>query len=298
VAGRRASIAVSEPTGRRNGEAACRKRKRTAHEGKRTAHEGDALTYLCATSNFENYGRTKTQFEGKDRSGNVFTVTYDWVRENYGKAFVNSLYYQLDHFIKIPVGKALEVGVLAGKGGSSAVPLSSGSARSGIGASGPVEYQQGAYNYCLPCAGGNALHEYGDHDAGDVVAATKDELSDFKELGNFIDAHVKGWTVVPCGKFYPNAVADPKREGLMDFIMRDPPVYPVVVQILDDRNGDAHCCAIVNGRVYDSNASMSMPLCKESLDICAGKGHTCKGFSRAIMLEPTPKKRKSLLRKI
>ena len=44
--------------------------------------------------------------------------------------------------------------------------------------------------------------------------------------------------------------------------------------------------------------SMSMPLCKEGIDICGGEDHTCKGISRAIMLKPTDKKRKSLLRKI
>ena len=41
--------------------------------------------------------------------------------------------------------------------GNSAVPLSSGTARSGIGTSGSVKFQQGKRDLCLPYAGANAV---------------------------------------------------------------------------------------------------------------------------------------------
>ena len=88
------------------------------------------------------------------------------------------------NFTRFPVGSAKECDVLTVQDGNSAVPLSSGIARSGIGMSGSVEFLQGKRDFCLSRVG--------------EIAKTKGELRGLKDLDDCIRTDLKGWNVADC----------------------------------------------------------------------------------------------------
>lgn len=262
---------------------------------------------MKATSEYEDELKTRTVFLGKDKYGQPPSgerLAYDWVKANFmGSSkyqwYINELYANVDEWFNLPVGNARKRSPSADLHGFP-VP---GAGIPPLGTLVPsLKYLQGKHNRCVAYAGANALYEFADLEAAEQLAKMT-KLMSLQELGAYIHSEIKGWNVVTCKNFYPNADTDRDRSGLMSFMLTSPPEFPVIARIEDSSGNANHCIAIVGKAalhcIYDSNIKSPMPLSQQNLNRCAcdtlsQDTYTCIAIVDAIMLKPSSRKQKKL----
>ena len=219
-------------------------------------------------------------WRGRLRGGVERALEGSWVRRNFKASFVSTVLAAGGAFWHIPTGRAQERPPAAfGDPQDGPQVLSAQSAPAISAAECPlVAYRQGRADVCVAYGLASAVHAYGDAAAGDAIAAcSRDALASGDAFGHVRTAvreTAAGWSAMPL------ACHDP---------LAQPVAEPVLMQLVGSDGAGTHAVATLGCLVFDAAEPRALPLCRATLDRCAGmhlNGATFLRVARAVRLVP------------